>query len=273
MTSIPPYAKVLAGLPCSRLGDPARGVGSAMSDLKRIKKVRADARNAFMSPSRSDVSQRPARLTTALARIATANLPPLPLHRRHVASQEFSDCKKDPATSGIDVSRPDDSNFLHWKAVISGPVGTPYEGGKFRIDILLPPDYPFVPPKMKYDTKIWHPNISSESGAICLDILKNEWSPALTIRTALISLQALMSAPEPDDPQDAVVASQYKKNLAEFNSTAKYWTETYASNRGAADAIRKLTEMGFEVAQAQAALDKFGGDENKALDSLLAGLS
>lgn len=168
---------------------------------------------------------------------------------------------------------PDESNLLHWKAVISGPVGTPYEGGQFRIDILLPSDYPFVPPKMKYDTKIWHPNISSESGAICLDILKNEWSPALTIRTALISLQALMSAPEPDDPQDAVVASQYKKNLTEFNSTAKYWTETYASNRGAADAIRKLTEMGFEVAQAQAALDKFGGDENKALDSLLAGLS
>ena len=58
---------------------------------------------------------------------------------------------------------------------------------------------------MKFLTKIWHPNISSDSGAICLDILKNEWSPALTVRTALISLQALLSAPEPDDPQDAVV--------------------------------------------------------------------
>ena len=54
---------------------------------------------------------------------------------------------------------------------------------------------------MRFETKVWHPNISSESGAICLDILKNEWSPALTIRTALISLQALLSAPEPDDPQ------------------------------------------------------------------------
>lgn len=81
---------------------------------------------------------------------------------------------------------------------------------------------------MKFDTKIWHPNMSSESGAICLDILKNEWSPALTIRTALISLQALMSAPEPDDPQDAVVAKMYKDDLATFNATAKFWTETYA---------------------------------------------
>ena len=68
------------------------------------------------------------------------------------------------------------------------------------MDITIPPDYPFKPPKMKFDTKIWHPNISSQTGAICLDILKNEWTPALTIRTALISLQALLCSPEPDDP-------------------------------------------------------------------------
>ena len=101
-------------------------------------------------------------------------------------------------------------DIRHWKGKIFGPDDTPYFGGIFIIDITIPPDYPFKPPKMKFDTKVWHPNISSQTGAICLDILKNEWTPALTIRTALISLQALFCAPEPDDPQDAEVARMYK---------------------------------------------------------------
>ena len=74
---------------------------------------------------------------------------------------------------------------------------------------------------MKFDTKIWHPNVSSQTGAICLDILKKEWSPALSIRTALLSIQALMCAPEADDPQDAVVAKMYKEKYEEFKKTAK----------------------------------------------------
>ncbi len=86
------------------------------------------------------------------------------------------------------------------------------ESGIFYVDVVIPPDNHFKPPKMKFDTKIWHPNISSQTGAIFLDILKNEWTPALTIRTALISLQALLCAPEPDNPQDAEVARQYKND-------------------------------------------------------------
>ena len=70
-----------------------------------------------------------------------------------------------------------------------------------QISIKIPTSYPFEPPKMKFITKVWHPNISSQTGAICLDILKDNWSPALTIKTALLSVQALLTAAEPDDPQ------------------------------------------------------------------------
>jgi ubiquitin-conjugating enzyme (huntingtin interacting protein 2) len=54
---------------------------------------------------------------------------------------------------------------------------------------------------MKFITKVWHPNVSSATGAICLDILKDNWSPAFTIKVALLSVQALLTAPEPNDPQ------------------------------------------------------------------------
>ena len=121
-----------------------------------------------------------------------------------------------------------DDNLYHWAGTIFGPVDTCYEGGVFKVDIQIPEDYPFKPPKMKFETKIWHPNISSQTGAICLDILKNEWTPALTIRTALVSLQALLSCPEPDDPQDAEVAKEYKQDIEKFNSTAKFWTKQFA---------------------------------------------
>mmetsp|Transcript_19263 Transcript_19263/g.58062 ORF Transcript_19263/g.58062 Transcript_19263/m.58062 type:complete len:180 (+) Transcript_19263:529-1068(+) len=166
----------------------------------------------------------------------------------------------------------DEANILHWSGKIKGPVGTPYEGGIFKVDIQLPTEYPFVPPKMKFITRVWHPNISSESGAICLDILKNEWSPALTIRTALISLQALLSAPEPDDPQDAVVAKQYKEHYDAYCGTAKFWTETYAVAKDdqAGEAIAFLLEMGFDEAKSREYLEKHDYDRNKALEALLA---
>merc|ERR1719507_2694969 len=109
------------------------------------------------------------------------------------------------------------------EGVLEGPADTPYEGGQYAVDIVLGDQYPFEPPKMRFTTKIWHPNISSQTGAICLDILKDQWSPALTIKTALLSLQALLCSPEPNDPQDAQVAKMYKEDLPNFERTAKFW--------------------------------------------------
>jgi ubiquitin-conjugating enzyme (huntingtin interacting protein 2) len=124
---------------------------------------------------------------------------------------------------------------------------------------------------MRFITKVWHPNISSANGAICLDILKDQWSPALTLKTALLSLQALLASPQPDDPQDAVVARQLMTNPEEFERTAKYWTETFASATQAVsqdDKVKRMVEMGFSAAAAAAALQKAGGDENGAMEIL-----
>lgn len=159
-------------------------------------------------------------------------------------------------------------------AWLAGPRDTSYDGGQFYVDIELDDQYPFVPPKMRFMTKVWHPNVSSANGAICLDILKDQWSPALTLKTALLSLQALLSSPQPDDPQDAVVARQYLTARAEFERTAKYWTEAFAHPGQVVsrdEKLQRIVEMGFSEAAARAALAKAGGDENSAMEVLLSG--
>ena len=189
------------------------------------------------------------------------------LHNR--INKEFQELQKNKKDASVQV-RLVDGNIRHWKGRIKGPIDTCYQGGTFDVDIIIPEDYPFKPPKMKFDTKIWHPNISSQTRAICLDILKNEWTPALTIRTALISLQALMCEPVPDDPQDAVVAKQYMENINLFNQTAKHWVEEYANpERDFQKKIKELVDMGFSEAQAKDALLKSNEDVEKAITFLV----
>jgi len=79
------------------------------------------------------------------------------------------------------------------KGQIIGPPGTPYQGGTFYLSIRIPETYPFNPPKVKFETKIWHPNISSVTGAICLDILKENWAAALTLRTVTFITSTFIS--------------------------------------------------------------------------------
>jgi ubiquitin-conjugating enzyme (huntingtin interacting protein 2) len=188
---------------------------------------------------------------------------------RNRAMKEFQDLQKNKNDHAVQVKLVD-NDYRHWKGRIKGPIDTVYQGGVFDVDIIIPDEYPFKPPKMKFDTKIWHPNISSVTGAICLDILKNEWTPALTIRTALISLQALMCEPVPNDPQDAVVAKQYMSNINLFNQTAKHWVEEYANpERNLQKKIKELTDMGFTEQQAKEALQKNNEDVEKAINFLV----
>ncbi|CAK9314633.1 unnamed protein product [Citrullus colocynthis] len=118
-------------------------------------------------------------------------------------------------------------DMFHWQATIMGPADSPYSGGVFLVSIHFPPDYPFKPPKVAFRTKVFHPNINS-NGSICLDILKEQWSPALTISKVLLSICSLLTDPNPDDPLVPEIAHMYKTDRAKYESTARSWTQKYA---------------------------------------------
>ena len=120
-----------------------------------------------------------------------------------------------------------DENIYNWSASIIGPENSPYKGGIFKLLINFPEDYPFHPPKIRFVTKIYHCNINN-SGGICLDILKDQWSPALTISKVLLSICSLLSDPNPDDPLVPDIADEYMNDRKTYDDTAKTWTQIYA---------------------------------------------
>ncbi|RID40819.1 hypothetical protein BRARA_J00834, partial [Brassica rapa] len=139
--------------------------------------------------------------------------------------KELKDLQKDPPTSCS--AGPVAEDMFHWQATIMGPSDSPYAGGVFLVTIHFPPDYPFKPPKVAFRTKVFHPNINS-NGSICLDILKEQWSPALTISKVLLSICSLLTDPNPDDPLVPEIAHMYKTDKNKYESTARSWTQKYA---------------------------------------------
>ncbi|GAA48666.1 hypothetical protein CRM22_005899 [Opisthorchis felineus] len=169
--------------------------------------------------------------------------------------------------------KPSGDDIMHLQGVINGPPDTPYNGAKFQLEIIIPSNYPFVPPKVKFLTRIWHPNISSATGVICLDVLKDQWAAAMSLRTVLLSIQALLASPEPDDPQDAVVANQYKSCPAAFDRTAQYWAAIYAGgpfkDSECNSLVDQLVSMGFDEHESRCALSMKNWDLPQATEHLL----
>lgn len=118
-------------------------------------------------------------------------------------------------------------NLYHWLATIRGPPGTPYEGGIFFLDILFPSDYPFKPPKVVFKTRIFHCNVDS-SGNVNLGILKDGWSPALTISKVLLAIRSMFLNPDPYDALVPGVAQLYLVDRAKHDELAAEWTHRFA---------------------------------------------
>merc|ERR1712031_85717 len=111
---------------------------------------------------------------------------------------------------------------MGWQATIMGPPDSPYQNGVFFLNINFPSDYPFKPPKVAFTTKIYHCNVNA-NGAICLDILKDQWSPALTISKVLLSISSLLTDPNPSDPFVPEIANMLKTDKKRHDAMAREW--------------------------------------------------
>lgn len=163
------------------------------------------------------------------------------------------------------TATPDEANLSHIIATFPGPVGSPYEGGVYAVSFDVPNEYPLKPPRARFATRVFHPNISSQTGAICLDILKDKWTPVYNLQSILISLQQLLDSPNADDPQDAEVAKVYTEQPVEFRKLAHDWAVQYAQppkeSAGPAydeKSIATFVEMGFPAENVKAAFHELG---------------
>ncbi|PPD73438.1 hypothetical protein GOBAR_DD26635 [Gossypium barbadense] len=142
-------------------------------------------------------------------------------------SKELKGIRKDPPDF-CRLGPENDQDMFIWKAIMRGPPGSPYEGGKFELSIHFPPNYPFNPPKVAFGTKIFHPNIGRNDGSIHIDILKDNWTPALTIPKVLQSIYSILRDPLLDKTVEENIANMYKTDRSQYEKDAQNWTQMYA---------------------------------------------
>ncbi|KAK7381179.1 hypothetical protein VNO78_33708 [Psophocarpus tetragonolobus] len=140
-------------------------------------------------------------------------------------NKELKDILADPPT--FCSLGPAKNDLFQWTATIMGPPDSPYDGGLFLLSICIPQSYPFKPPKVSFRTMVYHPNINN-NGIICLNILKDQWSPVLSISKVLLSICSLLTDPNIDDPLVPEVAYVFKTDKAKYEATARAWTQKYA---------------------------------------------
>jgi len=146
--------------------------------------------------------------------------------------KELAECSSSPP-DGTTVRLVDESSALKWEIVMDGPSESVYSGGHFKLLLVLPPDYPFKPPTLNFQTKIYHPNVSNDDkGSMCLGMLRSDtWKPPNRISAVLKLARDLLIAPQPDDAVETSIADQYKNNRKEFDKAAKDWVKRYASGK------------------------------------------
>ncbi|KAK4467760.1 hypothetical protein MN116_008690 [Schistosoma mekongi] len=133
---------------------------------------------------------------------------------------------------GIVAGPVDERNFLEWEALIAGPEGTPFDGGVFSVRLNFPTDYPLSPPKVKFLSEVFHPNIYPD-GHVCISILHapgddplgyessvERWSPVQSVEKILLSIVSMLAEPNDESAANVDAAKTWREDKALFHSMA-----------------------------------------------------
>lgn len=125
---------------------------------------------------------------------------------------------------------PDEADIFNWTATLKGPEDTPYAGGTFRVRLRVPDTYPLAAPTATFATRVFHPNVHFKTGEVCLDILKNAWSPAWTLQSVCRAIAALLAHAEPDSPLNCDAGNLLRAgDTRGYNSMARMYTLEHAT--------------------------------------------
>lgn len=142
--------------------------------------------------------------------------------------KEIEDMYSDPPDN-VTAGPINDNDIYHWEATITGPEETDYKGGIFLLDIVIPKEYPFVPPTCRFKTKIYHPNIDPDNGSICLNILfQPNWNPSMNISNVLLTIMLLLHKPNFAHGYNSKAIDLFNKSKKEYSDTIKKWVKEYA---------------------------------------------
>jgi len=120
-----------------------------------------------------------------------------------------------------------EADILDIQATIDGPADTPYEGGVFCVRLSLGKEFPEVPPKAFFTTKIFHPNVSAK-GEICVNTLKRDWSPSHGIKHILLTIKCLLIVPNPESALNDEAGMMLLDHYDNYYKRAKLITEIHA---------------------------------------------
>ncbi|KAI9342187.1 ubiquitin-conjugating enzyme/RWD-like protein [Zopfochytrium polystomum] len=141
--------------------------------------------------------------------------------------KQLRELTKNPV-EGFSAGLVDDDNIYEWEVMIMGPEGTLYEGGFFKALLTFPPDYPLMPPKMKFISEMWHPNVYP-NGEVCISILhapgedkwgyesaSERWLPIHTVETIVLSVISMLSSPNDESPANLEAAKEWRESPQQF---------------------------------------------------------